>query len=74
MTPYPDRMEIIDTHTHTLRPGAVVNIDPSAMPLSVLRIEAPYFYSVGIHPWNAGVVRPSDIRTLRRPATGACWP
>lgn len=66
MTPYPDSMEIIDTHTHTLRPGAVVNIDPSAIPLSALRIEAPYFYSVGIHPWNAGVVRPSDIRTLRR--------
>ena len=55
-----------DTHTHSLRPGAVVNIDPSATPLSALRIEAPYFYSVGIHPWNAGVVRPSDIRTLRR--------
>lgn len=66
MTLYPDRMEIIDTHTHTLRPGAVVNIDPSAMPLSALRIEAPYFYSVGIHPWNVGVVRPSDIRTLER--------
>ena len=44
-------MMIPDFHTHTLRPDAIVDIDPSVD--AAISLSAPYFYSVGIHPWNA---------------------
>lgn len=37
---------ILDTHTHTLKPGAVVNLDPGQKMLP------GYRYSVAIHPWH----------------------
>lgn len=59
-------MTLFDFHTHHLRPGSIVNVDPSSAHDSEIVLKAPYLYSVGIHPWNAGAVRPEDIDALRR--------
>lgn len=59
---------IIDSHTHNSRPGAVVNIDPVTAPVSGFRFEDDRFYSVGIHPWNAGCYTPRDVKRLCRQA------
>ena len=57
---------VLDSHTHTSRPGAVVNIDPvSTAPRDLVLLDDRY-YTVGIHPWNAGCYTPRDLATLRR--------
>lgn len=53
----------LDAHTHTCRRNAVVNLDPVSAPEA--RLEAPYVYSVGIHPWNASRVTPEALDRLR---------
>ena len=57
---------IIDSHTHISRPGAVVNIDPVSMPARDIVLADDRYYSVGIHPWNAGCYTPRDVSRLRR--------
>lgn len=57
---------VIDSHTHVSRPGAVVNIDPVSTPQRDLVLEDDRYYSVGIHPWNAGCYTRRDLGTLRR--------
>lgn len=59
---------ILDIHTHSLRTGALVNLDPASCPGTPLRPEAPYFYSVGIHPWHAVGATPALLDELRRVA------
>lgn len=53
-----------DTHTHAQRPGAVINIDPAATPISEIRLLPGHTYSVGIHPWNADAATDADLRTV----------
>lgn len=60
---------IIDSHTHHSRPGAVVNIDPVSMPARDIALTDDRFYSVGIHPWNAGCYTSHDVARLRRLAS-----
>lgn len=56
---------MIDNHTHTLRPDAVVNLDPvSTLPRDLV-LRPGYLYSVGVHPWNASCVSDLDLRVLR---------
>lgn len=57
---------IIDSHTHISRPGAVVNIDPVSMPARDIVLADDRYYTVGIHPWNAGCYTPRDVSRLRR--------
>ena len=57
---------IIDSHTHISRPGAVVNIDPVSVPARGIRLEDDRYYSVGIHPWNAGCYTKRDVDSLNR--------
>ena len=57
---------LFDTHTHTLRENALVNLDPVSLPADgAVRPRSPYFYSAGIHPWNAPRVTPGDLERLR---------
>ncbi len=49
---------IIDCHTHTPRPDAIVNIGPDGKPL------LPYSYSVGIHPWDAAKATDTDMERI----------
>lgn len=57
---------LFDTHTHTLRENALVNLDPVSPPADgAVWPQPPYFYSVGIHPWNASRVTPADVGRLR---------
>ncbi len=55
---------MIDIHTHHHRLNAVVDIDPVGVPLSRLRLERGYMYSVGIHPWNVERATPADLRAV----------
>lgn len=57
---------IIDSHTHNSRPGAVVNIDPVSMPPRDIVLSDDRYYTVGIHPWNAGCYTDRDVARLRR--------
>ncbi len=57
---------IIDSHTHVSRPGAVVNLDPVSTLVRGMVLADDRYYSVGIHPWNAGCYTPRDLGTLRR--------
>lgn len=57
---------ILNCHTHTSAPGAVVNIDPVSVPARDIVIADDRYYSVGIHPWNVGCYTPRDVDTLRR--------
>ncbi|MCX4368714.1 MAG: TatD family hydrolase [Duncaniella sp.] len=57
---------IIDSHTHNSRPGAVVNIDPVSMPPRDIVLAGDRYYTVGIHPWNAGCYTPGDVARMRR--------
>lgn len=57
---------ILDCHTHTSAPGAVVNIDPVSVPSRDIVIADDRYYSVGIHPWNAGCYTKRDVDRLRR--------
>lgn len=57
---------IIDSHTHNSRPGAVVNIDPVSMPPRDIVLADDRYYTVGIHPWNAGCYTERDVARLRR--------
>ncbi len=52
---------ITDFHTHFPRPGAIVNLDPTD---SSARMLPGLIYSVGIHPWNAGLATPAVIDRL----------
>lgn len=40
--------ELTDWHTHTLKPDALVSIEPGD------EILPGYYYSVGVHPWHVG--------------------
>lgn len=60
---------IIDSHTHNPAPGAVINIDPVAIPPRSLKLEDGMLYSVGIHPWHAGCYTQRDVERLRRLAS-----
>lgn len=57
---------VLDSHTHKSHPGAVVNIDPVSTPPRDLVLQDDRYYSVGIHPWNAGCYTRRDVGTLRR--------
>ncbi|MDE6395190.1 MAG: TatD family hydrolase, partial [Duncaniella sp.] len=57
---------VLDSHTHKSRPGAVVNIDPVSTYSRDIVLEDDRYYTVGIHPWNAGCYTARDIGTLRR--------
>lgn len=57
---------VLDSHTHVSRPGAVVNLDPVSIPRCDLVLEDDRYYSVGIHPWNAGCYTQRDLGTMRR--------
>lgn len=59
-------MSIIDSHTHTSRPDSVINIDPSELGVRNPEMGADRWYSVGIHPWNAGIYTQRDVARLRR--------
>ena len=59
-------MNIIDSHTHTSRPDSVINIDPSELGVRNPEMLDDRWYSVGIHPWNAGLYTPRDVSRLRR--------
>ncbi|MDE6066618.1 MAG: TatD family hydrolase [Duncaniella sp.] len=61
-----DKKIILDSHTHRSRPGVVVNLDPVATPPRDLVLADDRYYSVGIHPWNAGCYTRRDLGTLRR--------
>lgn len=56
---------MIDNHSHTARPDAVVNLDPSSMEMRDLRLRRGCLYSVGIHPWNVGIATDADLRWVR---------
>lgn len=60
---------IIDSHTHNPAPGAVMNIDPVAIPPRSLKLEDGMFYSVGIHPWHAGCYTRRDVDRMKRLAS-----
>lgn len=51
---------IYDIHTHTIRPGALVNIRPGDT------IEPGIVYSTGIHPWDTSHTDINDIDLLRQ--------
>ncbi|MDE6371055.1 MAG: TatD family hydrolase [Duncaniella sp.] len=57
---------ITDNHTHTARPGAVVNVDPVEFRGGVFTPVAGWSYSAGIHPWNAGRWTEADMERLER--------
>lgn len=59
-------MSIIDSHTHTPRPDSVINIDPSELGVRNPEMLDDRWYSVGIHPWNAGLYTQRDVARLRR--------
>lgn len=56
---------MIDSHTHRHLPGAVIDLDPSAMPMGPMILRPGMIYSIGIHPWNSGVVSADDLRWVR---------
>lgn len=52
---------ITDFHTHTPKPGAIVNLDPTDPEARML---PGLIYSAGIHPWNAAAATPDVIDRL----------
>ncbi len=55
---------MIDNHSHTLRPGAVFNIDPVTLLPAERVLRHGMLYSVGIHPWNASCATATDFREV----------
>ena len=55
----------IDSHTHTSRPGAVIDIDASQLGVRNPELLPDRWYSVGIHPWNASLYTQRDLSRLR---------
>ena len=47
----------------------MVNIDPVSMPARDIVLADDRYYTVGIHPWNAGCYTGRDVARLRRLAT-----
>ena len=60
---------IVDSHTHTSRPGAVINLDPTQMGRRNPRLLNDRWYSVGIHPWNSLLATTADLDRLRELAS-----
>lgn len=60
-----DMTPLFDTHTHTLREDALVNLDPAAGSGGDVCARAPYFYSAGIHPWHADRADEGAMERLR---------
>lgn len=60
------KKEMTDNHTHTNRPGAVVNVDPVEHREGDFVPVDGRLYSVGIHPWNAGRWNERDVELLER--------
>lgn len=59
----------IDSHTHTSRAGAVIDLDPTTMGRRNPRMLSDRWYSVGIHPWNASLATEADLERLRELAS-----
>lgn len=59
----------IDSHTHTSRPSAVIDLDPTEMGKRNPRLLTDRWYSVGIHPWNSLLATPADLERLRELAS-----
>lgn len=56
--------KITDIHTHSIKPDANCNVGiESYCP------ESPYYFSIGIHPWNAGHATKDDLDRIKEIAT-----
>lgn len=56
--------KITDIHTHSIKPDAICNVD-----IESYCSDSPYYFSIGIHPWNADTATKEDLERIKEIAT-----